>query len=91
MEIIVEEVGVKKKIKSAQKINIKDPIEKKDESENKESVWYYQNFGINNNPTFNLISKNKFQSEMIETGKSAFPILFDYNNDGLLDLFVANF
>ena len=61
------------------------------ETENKESVWYYQNFGTNNNPSFNLISKNKFQSEMIETGKSAFPILFDYNNDGLLDLFVANF
>ncbi len=61
------------------------------ETENKESVWYYQNFGSNSNPSFNLISKNKFQSEMIETGRSAFPILFDYNNDGLLDLFVSNF
>ena len=61
------------------------------ETENKESVWYYQNFGTDNNPSFNLISKNEFQSEMIETGKSAFPVLFDYNNDGLQDLFVANF
>ena len=61
------------------------------ESENKESVWYYQNFGTNSNPSFNLISKNQFQSEMIETGKSAFPVLFDYNNDGLLDLFISNF
>jgi len=61
------------------------------ETKNKESVWFYRNYGTNSQPIFNLISKNHFQSDMIETGRSAHPILFDYNNDGLLDLFVANF
>jgi len=28
---------------------------------------------------------------MIEYGESAYPVLFDYNNDGLLDLFVSSF
>jgi len=28
---------------------------------------------------------------MIEYGQSAYPVLFDYNNDGLLDLFVSSF
>lgn len=61
------------------------------ETENKESVWYYKNFGTNSLPSFNLITKNQFQNEMIEVGKSSHPIFLDYNNDGLLDFFVANF
>ena len=61
------------------------------ETENKESVWYYQNFGTNTLPSFNLIAKNEFQNEMIEVGKSSHPVFFDYNNDGLMDFFVANF
>ena len=31
------------------------------------------------------------QDQMIEKGRSAFPVLFDYNNDGLTDLFISNF
>lgn len=61
------------------------------ETQNKESVWYYKNFGSNSIPSFNLISKDKFQNEMIEMGKSSYPVFFDYNNDGLLDFFVSNF
>ena len=61
------------------------------ETQNKESVWYYQNFGTNSQPIFNLISKNKFQQEMIELGKSSYPLFFDYNNDGLMDFFVSSF
>lgn len=61
------------------------------ETQNKECVWYYKNFGSNSIPSFNLISKDKFQNEMIEMGKSSHPVFFDYNNDGLLDFFVSNF
>ena len=61
------------------------------EAQNKESVWFYKNFGSNSIPSFNLISKNKFQSEMIELGKSSHPVFFDYNNDGLIDIFISNF
>ena len=57
---------------------------------NKESVWYYKNFGINSLPLqFN--NKKPISNEMIEAGKSSHPIFLDYNNDGLLDFFVANF
>jgi hypothetical protein len=56
------------------------------DTEDKESVWCYENTGTNNSPTFNLNSKNMFQSEMIDLGKSSSPILIDLNNDGLKDL-----
>ena len=37
------------------------------------------------------MQNNFLQDEMIEKGRSAFPVLFDYNNDGLTDLFISNF
>lgn len=61
------------------------------ETENHESVWRYKNFGTNALPIFSYMQNNFLQDEMIEKGRSAFPILFDYNNDGLTDLFISNF
>lgn len=61
------------------------------EAENFQSVWLYENFGTDNAPLFAHIKTNFLQDEMIEVGQSAAPILFDYNNDGLTDLFVSNF
>jgi hypothetical protein len=60
-------------------------------AENKHSVWYYSNSGSNDKPVFTLASKNFLQSEMIDRGSGAYPVLFDWNKDGLLDLFVGNF
>lgn len=37
-----------------------------------------------------FIKNNWLQDEMIELGTSAYPALFDYDNDGLLDLLVGN-
>ena len=56
------------------------------DTEDKESVWCYENTGSNNSPSFNLSSKNMFQNEMLDFGKSSSPILIDLNNDGLKDL-----
>ena len=56
------------------------------DTEDKESVWVYENTGTNSSPVFNLQSKNMFQSEMLDFGKSSSPILVDLNNDGLKDL-----
>ncbi len=56
------------------------------DTEDKESVWCYENTGTNSSPIFNLHSKNMFQSEMLDFGKSSSPILVDLNNDGLKDL-----
>lgn len=61
------------------------------ESDNANSVWLYENIGTNSQPNFNFVENNFIQKEMIEYGRSAYPVLFDYNNDGLLDLFVSSF
>lgn len=56
----------------------------------KESIWYYQNDGITDNPDLVFKQTNFLQSEMIEHGTGAYPVFFDFDNDGLLDLFVSN-
>lgn len=60
-------------------------------TENFDNIWYYKNYGTNNAPVFSHIQNDFLQDETIELGSDAYPVLFDYNNDGLLDLFVGNF
>ena len=60
-------------------------------SENFESCWMYQNLGQNTLPNFNFIQKDFLQADMLEFGTSAFPVFYDYNNDGLKDLIVGNY
>lgn len=74
--------------------NVKDLIVSpniQDDSENTNSVWLYKNLGTNTQPNFSFIENDFIQKEMIEYGRSAYPVLFDYNNDGLLDLFISSF
>ena len=63
----------------------------KNNSENFESCWLYENTGQNTSPNFNFIQKDFLQENMIELGTSAFPTFYDYNNDGLLDLVIGNY
>ncbi len=60
-------------------------------SENKNSCWYYKNTGENNNPSFQLVEKNFMQNSMIDVGSGAYPLLYDWDNDGLKDLFIGNY
>jgi hypothetical protein len=60
-------------------------------SENAKGVAYYQNDSITTFPNFNFQTSNLFQIDMIERGEGALPVLFDYDNDGLLDLLVSNY
>ncbi len=53
-------------------------------------VWLYLNNGGNVAPEFEFFQPNFLQGGMIEHGTGAYPVLFDYDNDGLLDLFVSN-
>ena len=60
-------------------------------AENKNSIWYYKNSGSNDVPVFNYSKSNFLQEDMIDNGSGAYPVLYDYNHDGLLDLFVSNY
>lgn len=58
-------------------------------SQDLNSVWRYDY-----NPLleqYTLTNTAFLQEEMIDVGSGAYPILYDWNNDGLLDLFIANY
>lgn len=60
-------------------------------SENVNSVWYYENVSSTSSMSFNFKQKNLFQDEMIDVGQNSFPVLFDYNADGLKDLLIGTY
>ncbi len=60
-------------------------------SENFTSSWFYKNTGSNEIPQFSFQTNQFLQDEMIDLGSGAYPVFFDYNKDGLTDLFVGNF
>ncbi len=55
------------------------------------SMWYYRNTGTDAAPIFDLQQEDLFQDRMIELGDGAYPITFDENGDGLMDLLVTNY
>ncbi len=55
-----------------------------------ECVWYYQNTGTNENPTFAFQRDNFMVENTIDVGAFSHPVFFDHNQDGLLDLVVGN-
>lgn len=60
-------------------------------SRNDITSWLYLNTGTDNNPEFELITKKFLQGEMIDVGSGAYPVVFDWDNDGLKDIFMGNF
>ncbi len=60
-------------------------------SETKNSIWYYKNHGTNDSLDLEFIQDNFIQDKMIEHGSGAYPVLQDWNGNGLHDLFVANY
>jgi hypothetical protein len=60
-------------------------------SENESSIRFYKNIGTNSLPNFIYTAANLFQNEMIDHGTGSIPVFFDFDEDGLEDLFVANF
>lgn len=74
--------------------NVKDLIvapNAKNVSFNERSVFFYKNLGVDNDPSFVFLDDDFLQNQMIEHGTGSVPVLFDYNEDGLQDLLVANF
>ncbi|MES2287340.1 MAG: FG-GAP-like repeat-containing protein [Bacteroidota bacterium] len=60
-------------------------------SENFNSVVYYKNAGTNSFPDFQFQQSNLLQDNMIDVGEGAYPVFFDYDNDGLKDLFIGDY
>ena len=58
-------------------------------SQNYEGVWYYENTGADNLPTFVHQQNDFLQGEMIDFGSGSYPVLFDVNGDEVLDLLVS--
>ena len=56
-------------------------------SQNAESVWLYKM----DNGNYERITTAFLQEDSPEHGSGAYPVFYDWNGDGLLDLFVSNF
>jgi len=59
-------------------------------SENRKGIFHYDNLAADNAPNFDYIEKGFLQNDMIEVGSGAYPVFFDHNADGLLDLLVSS-
>lgn len=60
-------------------------------AQNFESMWYYHNSGTDLAPVFNYQQTDLFQDEMIDCGEGAYPVFFDHDGDGLMDILVADY
>tara|TARA_B100000287_G_scaffold111932_1_gene104305 strand:- start:465 stop:2618 length:2154 start_codon:yes stop_codon:yes gene_type:complete len=60
-------------------------------SHNFENIWFYKNQSNDESVHLNLIARNALLDQMIEVGSGAHPVFFDYNNDSLMDIIVANY
>jgi len=58
---------------------------------NLKSCWYYKNTGTANAPIFDFVKDDFLQGEMIEVGEGAYPVFFDHNSDGLIDIAIGNY
>jgi len=67
----------------------KDLLIMANEFENRRGIWWYKNNGTNSIPVFSKQTEGFLQSEMIDVGENATPVLFDYDSDGLLDLIIG--
>lgn len=55
-----------------------------------ENSWFYKNNGSNSTPNFNYVSNRFLSAGMIDVGRGAYPLFFDVNGDGFLDLLIGN-
>jgi hypothetical protein len=60
-------------------------------SENFHSSFYYRNINTNTDVVVEYVQNGFLQDSMIDVGEGAFPVLFDYDDDGDKDLFVGNY
>ena len=55
------------------------------------AVGLYENSNNNESPEFNFIQKDFIQTEGVDLGENAHPTFYDFDGDGLKDLFIGNY
>lgn len=60
-------------------------------SENFDNIWFYKNVGMSDLPEFSFQQKNFLQEGMIDAGERSYPVFFDEDADGLMDIVIGNF
>ncbi|HET9053944.1 MAG TPA: VCBS repeat-containing protein, partial [Cyclobacteriaceae bacterium] len=55
----------------------------------KQSVWFYKNTGTHAVPVYAPVNTGFLQNEMIDVGDNAVPAFFDTDNDGDQDMFIG--
>ncbi|WP_276133931.1 T9SS type A sorting domain-containing protein [Polluticoccus soli] len=61
-----------------------------DFSENYRSIQYYRNAGTDANPSFIYQTNTLLVDRMLDMGSNSYPVFYDYNRDGKLDLLVGS-
>ena len=59
-------------------------------ADNFSSVWFYKNTGTITQQHFEYKTNRLFISDMMDFGSASHPVLFDFDGDGLADLFVGD-
>ncbi len=58
--------------------------------ENYRCSWYWKNTGDAVTANFNLVTDTFLVNEMIDLGEGAYPVFFDADADGLMDMLIGN-
>ena len=59
-------------------------------AENYNCTWFYKNTGTPEVPHYSYVTDRLFREDMMDFGSCSHPVLFDFDHDGLTDLFVGN-